>query len=302
MDNRKNLLQDISDSFDLGTIKEINKAGGFANDNYFITTNKGEYFIKINLGKYSLSDKLREQAYLERFQQHDFPVVSYIRSPKGDFIYKKNSLLILAQDKLGDDLPVELTEDIVNQIGFFLAKLHKIPFDSLKNKKSWVRNDYLEDMISVLEKNFSDNKYVKELIYLNKALNIKSDRLPQSIIHGDPFPENMLFKNEKIIAFIDWEDVCIGASLLDFAMAIIGCCFKDNFFQADLYNELYRSYTKIKPFTEGEEEKLEDAVKYAALTTAIWRFLNHNYYHPDEKLKNRFQAFWKQGLDKWQKP
>jgi len=90
MDNRKTLLQGISDFAELGRIKEINKAGGIANDNYFITTNKGEYFIKINLEKFDFNDKLQEQAYLERLQQHDFPAVSYYRSPTGDFIYQKN--------------------------------------------------------------------------------------------------------------------------------------------------------------------------------------------------------------------
>ena len=302
MGNRKNLLQGISDFAELGRIKEINKAGGIANDNYFITTNRGEYFIKINLQKFDFNDKLQEQAYLENLQQHDFPAVSYYRSPTGDFIYQQNDVLALIQEKVDATSPNKLTKNIVNQIGFFLAELHKIPFDPLPNRKSWMRSNYLADAIPVLENNYSDNKYVKELIQLYKALNFRADSLPQSLIHGDCFPDNALFKNEKFIAFIDWEDVCVGASLVEFALAVIACCFKDNFFQVDLYNELHTSYTKNKPFTKDEEEKVEEAVHYVALTIAVWRFLYHNHYQPDEKLKNRFQSFWKQGLDKWKKP
>ena len=165
-----------------------------------------------------------------------------------------------------------------------------------------MRSNYLADAIPVLENNYFDNKYVKELIQLHQALNFKADSLPQSLIHGDCFPDNTLFKNEKFIAFIDWEDVCVGASLVEFALGIIAWSFKDNCFQVDLYNELHTNYTKNKPFTKDEEEKVEEAVHYVALTIAVWRFLYHNYYHPDEKLKNRFQSFWKQGLDKWKKP
>jgi Ser/Thr protein kinase RdoA (MazF antagonist) len=257
MDNRENLLRDISGFFALGTITEINKAGGIANDNYFIRTNKGEYFIKINLGMYNLTDKLHEQVYMERLQQHDFPVVSYIKSPQGDFIYHRNDVLALSQDKLHATPPIECTKTIVSQIGFFLAELHKLPSDSLSNKQSWVRSGYLAAAISVLEDHFSDNKYVKELIELYQALDFKSDSLPQSIIYGDPSPENTLFTNEKLIAFIDWEDVCVGASLLDFALAVIAFCFKDNCFQVDLYDELHENYTKNKPFPKVKKKRLK---------------------------------------------
>lgn len=302
MHTRHKLLQDIADFAALGRIKDIQKAAGFNNDNYFITTHKGEYFIKINRKKFELKDKLHEQEYLERLQQYDFPAVSYYRSPSGDFIYQKNDELALIQEKVDGISPQESTNNIAGQIGSFLAQLHTIPIDPLPNKQTWMCSNYLADEILVLKKNFSDNTDVKEFIQLYQALNFRSDRLPQSLIHGDCFPENTLFKNEKLIAFIDWEDVCIGASILDFAIAVIGCCYKDDFFQVDIYNALYKGYTKIRPFTEGEEEKIEEAVRYVALTIAVWRFLYHNYYQPDEKLKNRFQAFWKHGLDTWQKP
>ena len=297
-----NLLQDISNFFGLGVIKEIKKGGGFANENYFVVTENGAYVIKIVLEKrFKAEDKLREQLYIERLREFNFPVVGYIKSPKGDIIYQKNDRLALIQKKIGGSHP-ETNEDIARQMGEKMAKLHKIPFDSLPEKGNWLQESYLANSIAILKKNFYNNKYIRELIKLYRALDFRAENLPKSIIHSDLFADNTLFENGKLVAIIDWEEVGIGPSLLDFGIAVIGFCFRDNSFKINLYKVLYESYNKNRPFTQIEERQIEEAVKYAAIGTTIWRFLYYNYYYPNEKLKNRFQLFWKQKLDKWQKP
>ncbi|MEM9159893.1 MAG: phosphotransferase, partial [Verrucomicrobiota bacterium] len=42
---------------------------------------------------------------------------------------------------------------------------------------------------------------------------------PLSLVHGDYWPGNVLWKDEQLIAVIDWEETCIDDPLIDLAIA-----------------------------------------------------------------------------------
>lgn len=42
---------------------------------------------------------------------------------------------------------------------------------------------------------------------------------PEVLRHGDYWPGNLLWRNEKIVAIIDWENACLGEPLADLAIA-----------------------------------------------------------------------------------
>ena len=45
---------------------------------------------------------------------------------------------------------------------------------------------------------------------------------PPALLHGDYWPGNILWKDGRLAAVIDWEDACLGDPLVDLAMAIAG--------------------------------------------------------------------------------
>lgn len=51
--------------------------------------------------------------------------------------------------------------------------------------------------------------------------------LPKGIVHGDVFSDNALFLNGRLVAIIDWEEVCEDSLLIDVGMTI---CGKSGFF------------------------------------------------------------------------
>lgn len=83
--------------------------------------------------------------------------------------------------------------------------------------------------------------------------------LPQSIIHGDAARLNCLFLNDRLVALLDWEEVTLGASLVDVAMSILMFCFVGETFLSTLCVQLLKGYMAVRSFTEEEYVQLEAA-------------------------------------------
>ena len=109
--------------------------------------------------------------------------------------------------------------------------------------------------------------------------------LPKSIIHGDGHSENVIFKNDKLAAFVDWEDSTIAPALFDFVSSAAYWCFEDGRIRPKLYRAFYESYAQERQLTEIESNHLEDCMKYVGVIQTMWRFLNNGD-------KNRYDALW----------
>ena len=142
-----------------------------------------------------------------------------------------------------------------------LAKLHLIPAGSLPEKRHWLDNRFLAESIEAVSKRI-DQRQLQEILRVSAAIrNFKPEDFPQSIVHGDINPANCLFLGGELRAFIDWEEVGIGASVLDFARSVLGFCFVDQpdssvAFDVHLYKSLYDGYTRIRAFTPEGRARL----------------------------------------------
>jgi len=59
-----------------------------------------------------------------------------------------------------------------------------------------------------------------------QALRDASAKLPSGVLHGDPYPDNLLHSMATgISTFVDWEDVGRGPLVFDVASAAVGACF-----------------------------------------------------------------------------
>jgi homoserine kinase type II len=96
--------------------------------------------------------------------------------------------------------------------------------------------------------------------------------LPKGLIHADIFADNLIFQNGNLVAIIDYEEACIFPLIYDLAMALVGCCRIDNKLSIDLANSLFEGYVKHRDLQLAEVEALPYFVKYAASSTAAWRY------------------------------
>ncbi|MDQ6661570.1 MAG: phosphotransferase [Chloroflexota bacterium] len=293
-------LQAIADYFALGTIRQRERAMG-TNDNYFVTTDQGEFLLKIIVNT-TLEDIANGLPFLQRLEAYHFPAAYYIRAA-GSSIYQSDDCIGVALPRLSGEMP-ELTEQVCRAIGINLARLHLIPHAGLPPKWNWLEQGYLPQTIQQVTQQFGAETIPETLKEFAMIQDFQPDTFPQSIIHADLDGSNCLFDGNRLVAFIDWQDVGVGASILDFAMAVLGFCFHEEeipiyhaTFDPALYTAFYEGYTAIRPLSEHEEAHIDPALKYVGLTQPVWAMSVWDQYHPGQKLIETTRLYWAFGLD-----
>ena len=138
----------------------------------------------------------------------------------------------------------------------------------------------------------------------------KTAELPQGLLHGDPFLDNVLFdeKTKKIVAWVDWEDACIGYKLWDVACGLIGCCYDTGKKEINKQSvdAFLRGYQIVRPLTRDETHLLGPFLRGALLCNATWRFEAFNILYTGTsatdsyvELMDRYKLLEKGGTDSW---
>ncbi len=107
---------------------------------------------------------------------------------------------------------------IAGEMATFLVKLHTADL-------SKVDVHFLPEMSQRLarETQFAENPPIKRMDetrvrnFLNAGM-LRKTRNPRVLLHGDYWPGNILWQNNKLVAVIDWEDAALGDPLADLAI------------------------------------------------------------------------------------
>jgi len=97
---------------------------------------------------------------------------------------------------------------------------------------------------------------------------------------------------------LDWEEVCIGAAVQDFAVCVLNFCFSQQGFDRDLYHALYEGYASIRHLSKEEHYVIEQAVKYMGITGVVTFLAQFGAAYPDEHTPSH-QFYWRLGIDQW---
>src|ERR1700730_1450547 len=81
--------------------------------------------------------------------------------------------------------------------------------------------------------------------------------LPQGVIHADLFPDNVFFLGDRLSGLIDFYFACTDTLAYDVAICLNAWCFEpDHSYNVTKGRALLASYTKTRPFSTEEWEKL----------------------------------------------
>ena len=168
-----------------------------------------------------------------------------------------------------------------------LGKLHSFSKDfSLKKYDRKTRIDF-DFYYNAIKKSEIDFKYRNEL--LNLAAKISKydfSILPNGIIHGDIFPDNVLldeYNNIKVI--FDFNESYYGAFIFDIAIVInfwIKINDFDFFYESNFIRDFLNYYSKYRKIEKEELKLLDVACKKTALTFIFLRIYK-------EKIENSYQ-------------
>lgn len=91
--------------------------------------------------------------------------------------------------------------------------------------------------------------------------------LPQSVIHADLFPDNVLMLGDRVTGLIDFYFACVDTTAYDVAVTHAAWCFSPDGmrFMPELSAALLAGYTAVRPLSEDERDALPLLARAASL-------------------------------------
>lgn len=268
-------IEKILNNYNLGKIKfyEI-QTSGYANVNYKITTPKGYYLLRVFKNK--IVDEIKyEMKVLEELKNIDFPAAYPMRGIDGNYITISDFGPVVIYDFI-EGIEPQINKESISQTAKYTAILNSYENWNSLEKENALQIDYCIDLINKFET--AENKYPqifkffeKETIFLFDSLKIK---LPKGIVHGDIFPDNTKFIDDKLLAFLDFEEVCTDNLLYDVGVAINGFCFLRNQLNIEFLKIFIEEYNKIRRMKKKEFELLPYYIEWGAHAMIYWHLSN----------------------------
>ncbi|HEY2791125.1 MAG TPA: phosphotransferase [Micromonosporaceae bacterium] len=288
-------LNDIAAAYGLGEVLGHRRMGG-TNDNYAITTPSGAYLCKIIVNM-PIDDILAGLPFLRRLEEYGFSeAVFYLRTPDGRTALQTPDYAAVVLPFLEGTRPVPSVE-VSRQVGAELARMHRVPADGLPDKRHWNDSLYLPETLAVALARHGADSMRETLRVVDELRLFDPGAFPQVIIHGDMDTSNSLM-TEDGIRFLDWQDIAVGAAIMDIAGAVLGFCF-DPDFQPALFEALATGYGDLSAFEAGH---LLDAMRYAAITQSIWLMSVWDQYRAGEPMVETSLLYWEYGMDRLRLP
>jgi homoserine kinase type II len=101
--------------------------------------------------------------------------------------------------------------------------------------------------------------------------------LPAGVVHGDVFPDNVLFDGPRLTGIVDFYYAAHEAFVYDLAVACFGWCFDGNGYAVGQVRALLRGYRELRELQPAEVEAWPLALRAAALR--FWLSRQHDACH-----------------------
>lgn len=166
-----------------------------------------------------------------------------------------------------------VTPALARNVGRSLAQVHsadlgglelsesRFGFDGIAARLEQVRASGRQDLRSAVER-------IESLCH---ELSLKpAVDLPQGLIHGDLFRDNVLIDGDAVVGLLDFESASRGSFVYDLMVTLLAWCFGDTL-RADLVQGMLRGYDSVRPLLPVERAQLVDVGSFACARFAATR-------------------------------
>ena len=260
---------------------------GIENTNYLLKTNKRKLILTIFEKRVQKRDLPFFMSLMEKLNEKKIICPKPLRNNKDKHlckIKKKTACIVTFLEGIDK---TNLNYKNCFDVGKNIAKFHKIT----TKMKLFRQNSMSVNKLNILLKSikFKPNEISPKLKpTLNACLkDIKNKwpkKLPEGIIHGDLFIDNIFFNKNKFSGFIDFYFSCNDYLMYEIAICINSLCFdkKNNFFIMNFkkIQNLIDGYESIRPFSKKEKDALNILCRGAALRYLLTRI--YDYFNTPE--------------------
>jgi homoserine kinase type II len=107
----------------------------------------------------------------------------------------------------------------------------------------------------------------------------RDPELPQGLIHGDLFRDNVLWQGDELVALLDFESVSRGPFAYDLAVCLLAWCYTDAF-RTDCAVALLDGYQSVRQLEAAERVGLRSEAAIACLRFATTRITDFSMRAP----------------------
>lgn len=201
--------------------------GGSENTNYFLDCDTGGYVLTL-IERGSAEDLSFFLSLLDCLHQSRIPVPYAIRDRQGKALQTLKRKPALLQPRFRGTHHMQPDEHDCAALGRMLARLHATTEKTDLHRDSdrglrWV----LRQSRTLLRDRWRDEAawLEPELVSLQSCLSDLS-ALPETVIHGDLFRDNVLFDGARISGVIDFYNASTGPKMLDLAICYNDWCME----------------------------------------------------------------------------
>jgi homoserine kinase type II len=264
--------------YTLGELESLEGiAQGVENTNFFLDTTTGRYVLTI-FEKIAREDLPFYVGLMHHLAEHDIRCPAPMPLQDGGFLTEIAGKPAVVVTRLAGVPHLSPTPEMCAKVGAILADIHEAGLEYDAGLANWrgqawreafaqrVRPRLAADAYALIE---SENRY--------QALH-DDTVLPQGVIHGDLFRDNILWDEDGEGGVIDFYFACDDALLYDVAITVNDWC-TDAFatLDPDRADALLAGYHARRPLTDLECELWPVMLRRAALRTWLGR-LEYNHF------------------------
>jgi len=280
--NKKDIVS-ISDKFEMERIthfKGIKK--GIENTNYLLKTKKNKFILTIFEKRVSDKEIPFFMKLMDLLNNSNINCPKPLKSKNGSHLIKlKNKKACIVSFINGKD-KIKLNLKNCYEVGKVIANIHQITKKINISRKNSMGIKKLGPLLKSIK--FKSKKFSNLQKFLtNNLKEIKKNwpsKLPQGIIHGDLFIDNIFFNKDKLSGVIDFYFAANDIFMYEIAICINALCFdhKNSKFEMNKQKikKLIRGYESVKKISLKEKKSLNILCRGAALRYLLTRLYDYS--------------------------
>ena len=280
--NKKDIVS-INNQFEMEKItdfKGIKK--GIENTNYLLKTKKNKFILTIFEKRVLDKEIPFFMKLMELLNSQKINCPKPLKSKNGSHLIKlKNKKACIVSFLNGKD-KLKLNLKNCYEVGKVIANIHKITKKIKISRKNSMGIKELGPLLKSIK--FKSKKFSNLQKFLtNNLKEIKKDwpsKLPQGIIHGDLFIDNIFFDKNKLSGVIDFYFAADDIFMYEIAICINALCFdyKKSKFEMNKQKikKLIKGYESVKKISLKEKKSLNILCRGAAMRYLLTRLYDYS--------------------------
>lgn len=271
-------LEVFLQNYPLGQL--VNYAGiedGIENTNYLLSTTQGDFVLTVF--EWFSERQLRYFFdLLQHLQVAGFPCPQPQANHKGVLLNELAEKPAAVFKRIAGASVYQPELSHCQQVGAKLAQLHICGQSFTARRLNSMDLRWCVQVTEKIKPRLNSNDYQQIMAELEFQASYSQVKLPQGLIHGDLFKDNVLFNDGQLSGVLDFYNACHDTLLIDLAITANDWCHEQNGqINRDKLDSLIENYQQSRVLTTDELELLPVALRAAALRFWLSR-LEHQLF------------------------